>query len=368
MRTRHILFSLSAAALACAAMASGAAAATTYTFVDLGPGPNGKDGYGYGASATAQVGTYFFKSYSCGKDCSGKWYDAVAWTGPGSTPVDITPPNYTFAWAYGAAGSVIVGTAVTNDGGYFGYPHAIVWKGSTHQYQDINPNGNCGSCAPGSHAYGTDGKYIVGSGGSSLHALLWNIAQLTSPVDLNPSGYYQSEAYAIHGGMQVGYAYSSTTNTYHAMLWRGTAASAIDLTPSTVTTAFATGLASTTEVGAGMLVNSSVDHAFLWHGTAASLVDLHPSGFTDSIARATHGGIQVGYGHVAGTNVLHALLWKGSARSAIDLQQFAPSTISSSQAYAVDPSGDIIGSALSTTTNTWHAVMWIPTARLVSKL
>ncbi|HET9341460.1 MAG TPA: hypothetical protein VFO25_00925 [Candidatus Eremiobacteraceae bacterium] len=62
-------------------------------------------------------------------------------------------------------------------------------------------------------------------------------------------------------------------------------------------------------------------------------------------------------------NILHALHWKGTARSAIDLQQFAPSTISSSQAYAIDPSGEIIGTALSTTTNTWHAVMWVPAVR-----
>ena len=367
MRTRQILISLGAASLTCAIMATSAAASTTYTFVDLGAGPNGKDAYGYSASANAQVGTYFFKTYSCGKDCSGKWYDAVVWTGPGSTPVDITPPNYTFGWAYGAAGALIVGTEVTNNGGYFGYPHAVVWKGSTHQYQDINPNGNCGSCSPGSHAYGTDGKFIVGSGGSFLHALLWNVAQLTSPVDLNPSGYAESEAYAVHGGMQVGYAYSSATQTYHAMLWHGSAASAIDLTPSTVTTAYATGLGNTTEVGAGVLVNSTVNHAFLWHGTAASLVDLHPSGFNDSIARATRGGIQVGYGHITGTNVLHALLWKGNARSVVDLQQLAPTTISSSQAYAIDPSGDILGAALSTTTNTWHAVMWVPTVRLSSR-
>ena len=365
MDTKHVLISLSAATLACALMASSAAAATTYTFVDIGAGPNGKDAYAYGASSGAQVGTYLFKTYSCGKACTGKWYDAVVWTGPGSTPVDITPPNYTFGWAYGSAGNLIVGTEVTNNGGYFGYPHAVVWKGLTHQYKDINPNGNCGSCSPGSNAYGTDGKYIVGSGGSGLHALLWNVAQLSSPVDLNPNGYYSSEAYAVHAGMQVGYAYSSSTNTYHAMLWRGTAASAIDLTPSTVNSAFATGLGNTIQVGAGMLVNSSFNHAFLWRGTAASLVDLHPSGFNDSFARATRGGIEVGYGHVTGTNALHALLWKGTARSAVDLQQFAPSTVSGSQAYAIDPSGDIIGAAFNTTTNTWNAVMWVPTAALV---
>ena len=230
------------------------------------------------------------------------------------------------------------------------------------KFEDINPSGNCGSCSPGSNAYGTDGLYVVGSGGASPHAYVWNIAQLNSPVDLNPSGYSDSEAYAVHAGVQVGYAYSSSTRTNHAMLWRGTAASAVDLTPSTVSSAYATGLGNSIEVGVGVLVNSSADHAFLWHGTAASLVDLNPAGFTQSVARATRGGIEVGYGYMTGTNALHALLWKGSARSAVDLEQFVPPTISSSQAYAIDPKGDIIGAAFSTTTNTWHAVMWVPTA------
>lgn len=367
MHTKHILVATSAAVLACSLLTSGAAAATSYTFVDLGAGPNGKNAYGYGASSSAQVGTYLNRTYSCGKACTGKVYDAVAWAGPGSTPVDITPPNYTMGWAYGAAGKFVVGTLLTNNGGYFGYPHAVVWKGSSHQYADINPTGNCGSCAPGSNAYGTDGSYIVGSGGPSQHALLWSMAQLTSPIDLNPNGYYASEAYAVHAGMEVGYAYSSNTLTAHAMLWRGTAASAIDLTPPTVTSAYATGLGNSIQVGFGVLADSSVDHALLWRGTAASLVDIHPTGFNDSFARATRGGIEVGYGHVTGSNALHALLWKGSARSVIDLQQFAPATISSSQAYAIDPSGDIIGAAVSTSTNTWNAVMWVPTAQLVSK-
>lgn len=337
-----------------------AAPATSYTFVDLGPGPNGKDAYGYGESATAQVGTYFDHTISCGKDCSSKVYYPLAWTGAGPKPVVLLPQFYVEGWAYGAGGKLIVGTLITNDGGYFGFPHAALWQGSSHTFTDLNPSGSCGSCQPGSNAYGTDGTYIAGSGGSPEHALLWNLGQSKTPVDLNPSGFSYSEAYAVRGTTQAGYAFSSTTNSYHAIFWQGTAASAVDLTPSTLSSAYTTGLGSKSEVGCGTPSGLSVSHALIWHGTAASMKDLHPAGFTDSCARAAQGSVQVGYGHFTSTKALHALLWNGSAKTAVDLQQYLPNTFSSSEAYAIDKFGRILGSAYSTSTATWHAVMWIP--------
>jgi hypothetical protein len=54
------------------------------------------------------------------------------------------------------------------------------------------------------------------------------------------------------------------------------------------------------------------------------------------------------------------LLWKGGANTAVDLQQYLPNTFTSSEAYAIDAAGDILGSAYSTTTASWHAVVWVP--------
>lgn len=362
MKTTHVLLAaLIAATLACATPSGAAFPTTTYTYADLGAGPNHKDAYGYGESSNAQGGAYFDHTVSCGKACSAKIYYPLAWSGPGSSPVVLLPQFYVEGWAYGAGGSLIVGTLITNNGGYFGYPHAALWRGSSHTFTDLNPNGSCGSCSPGSHAYNTDGTFIAGSGGSPQHALLWKLGQLKTPIDLNPAGSADSEAYAVRGGAQAGYAFSSTTNTYHAFLWRGTAASAVDLTRSTMSSAYATGLAYRSEVGCGTPLGMTVTHALLWHGTARSMIDLHPSGFTDSCARAAQGSVQAGYGHISGT--LHALLWKGSATTAVDLQQYLPNTFTSSDAYAIDPAGNILGSAYSTSTATWHAVMWIPRAR-----
>lgn len=331
---------------------------TGYTYFDLGPGPNGKDAYGYGESPTEQVGTYFDHTISCGKDCSEKVYYPLAWSGPSSQPVVLLPQNYVEGWAYGAGGNLIVGTLITNDGGYFGYDHAALWQGPSLGFTDLNPSGTCGSCKPGSNAYGTDGTHIAGSGGSPEHALLWTIGQLQTPVDLNPAGFSYSEAYAVSGKVQAGYAFSTVTNSYHAFRWHGTAASAVDLTPSTLSSAYATGVGSHIVVGCGTPVGMSVSHALLWRRAAKSMKDLHPAGFTDSCARAADGKVEVGYGHISGS--LHALLWKGSAASAIDLQQYLPGSFTSSEAYAIDAAGDVLGSAYSTSTVSWHAVMWHP--------
>jgi hypothetical protein len=358
MKTKYVLVALIAATLACTAPSNAAFRAPAYTYQDLGPGPNGKDAYGYGESPTAQAGAYFDHTISCGKACSAKVYYPLAWSGPGSNPVVLLPQFYVEGWAYGAGGSLIVGTLITNNGGYFGYSHAALWQGASHTFTDLNPNGSCGSCSPGSNAYDTNGTFIAGSGGSPQHALLWNLGHLKTPVDLNPGGASYSAAYVVRGTAQAGYVFSSSTNSYHAVLWHGSAASVVDLTPSTVSSAYATGLGSNSEVGCGTLVGMTVSHALLWHGTAASMVDLQPSGFTDSCARAAHGNVQVGYGHISGA--LHALLWKGSANTAVDLQQYLPNTFTSSEAYAIDSAGDIVGSAYSTSTATWHAVMWIP--------
>jgi len=277
-----------------------------------------------------------------------------------ASPVVLLPQFYVEGYAYGAGGSLIVGTLVTDDGGYFGFNHAALWQGSSYTFTDLNPNGSCGSCSPGSSAYGTDGTSIAGSSGSPLHAFLWRLSQLKSPVDLNPAGSAYSEAYAVRGAVQGGYAYSSATSTIHAVLWHGTAASAVDLTPSTVSSAYTTALGANSQVGCGTPVGQSVTHALLWHGTAASMVDLHPSGFTDSCARAAQGKVQVGYGHVAGSSTLHALLWNGNAKTAVDLQQYLPGAFTSSEAYAIDKAGDVLGSAFSSTTGSWHVVQWIP--------
>lgn len=339
------------------------AAASGYTFVDLGTGPKAGSAIAYAADKADQGGDYIYGRGSCGKDCSFNIYHAVVWAGPGSTPADITPPLPYFVegWVLGGSGSTLVGYGVTDQGGYYGVPHALVWRGGGFAWEDINPAGDSTSTA-----YAVNGSAIVGSGDSTaLHALLWPLTNLSAPIDLHPgSNYTSSEAYGIDGSYQVGYAVTnSSTPTQHAMLWNGSAASAIDLTPANVTQAFAYAASSTSQAGCGVVSPATAAHALIWHGSSGTMRDLHPTGFIDSCVRAVRGKLQAGLGHVS-SGVLHAIAWSGTAKSAVDLHQFAGGGYLQSEAWAIDPLGDLIGAAESASDFKWHAVMWMPAAAI----
>jgi hypothetical protein len=175
-------------------------------------------------------------------------------------------------------------------------------------------------------AFGISGNQQVGwgqSGRSNNHALLWS-GSASSYVDLNPSGFTESEAFGISGNQQVGFAVPGTNNYY------------------------------------------GYDHAVLWSGSASSYVDLNPSGFTQSEALGLSGNQQVGFAE-PGTNnpignITHAVLWSGSANSCVDLQSFLPAYYYLSEARGIDANGDIVGYALNTLTIQDDAILWTPVA------
>jgi hypothetical protein len=159
-----------------------------------------------------------------------------------------------------------------------------------------------------------------------------------------------SIAYGTNGTQQVGAGYRTDgLYGFNALLWNGTAASAVNLNPGSLThfDSYAIGTSGNQQVGFGIVGSSNApDHALLWSGTAASIVDLNPSflgGITTSYAVATNGIEQVGFGN-------GALLWFGTAASAVNLQSLLPSngTWSTSDAYTIDSSGDVFGTAQGT--------------------
>jgi len=168
-----------------------------------------------------------------------------------------------------------------------------------------------------SYALGVSGGQQVGVGITSeyrIHALLWR-GSAASAVELTPSR-WNAEVHGVCGGQQVGYGDGpGTAGTAHALLWHGSAGSMVDLNPKGFTGSAAFGISGGQQVGDGN------GHALLWRGSAASVVDLHPDGFTFSQALATSGAEQVGFGNVSrgGTDYHHALLWHDSAASVVDL-------------------------------------------------
>ncbi|MGD0770711.1 MAG: dockerin type I domain-containing protein [Tepidisphaeraceae bacterium] len=209
-----------------------------------------------------------------------------------------------------------------------------------------------------------------GSAGSSEHALLWS-SPAGSAVDLNPSGFNGSYAYATSGTQQVGEAFNTTiTESYNAMLWSGTAASAVNLNPSGYDWSCAYGVCGSQQVGFGRVGGmEGSDHALLWSGAAGSAVDLAPAGVAYSYAVGTDGAEQVGYGYPnaqdVGNGLCHALLWSGTAASAVDLN---PSGFINSTAYEVSGSQEVGYGMDSATGNSDHALLWTGTANSVVDL
>ena len=122
----------------------------------------------------------------------------------------------------------------------------------------------------------------------------------------------------VRGGAAPSLNRSNCINYYFAhYLWHGTAASFVDLNPSGFYTSQAYGVSGNNQVGGGGLDSRSgggSGHARLWHGTAASGVDLHavlgglPQTFVSSEAEGIDAnGVIVGF---ASTNFAsYAVKW-----------------------------------------------------------
>ncbi len=211
-----------------------------------------------------------------------------------------------------------------------GYYHAVLISGNALAVTDLNPAGYYYSQAlcsddlqQGGWGYGTLGS----------HALVWS-GSASSVVDLHPSGYNFSYCLGVHNGEQCGYAQNQSyfVTASHAYSWHGSAASGVDLHPLGWPYAFsrAKGCHDGEEVGYVSTVAypdgdsqgyHTSSHAVKWSGSAASATDLNPAGFVASEAHCTSGTQQGGWGLVLNgiAYAQHAMLWNGSADSAVDL-------------------------------------------------
>lgn len=133
-------------------------------------------------------------------------------------------------------------------------------------------------------------------------------------------------------------------------MWRGTAASVVDLHPTGFLHSDAFAASELNQVGAGTFSipgGGSRVHALLWSGTAESVVDINPDGIVRSIAQGVNEDNQVGYGSGPATGSFdHAFVWSGTAESAIDLHPYLaelPVELVQSFASAIEANGSIIG-------------------------
>jgi hypothetical protein len=173
---------------------------------------------------------------------------------------------------------------------------------------------------------------------------MWN-GSGDSCVNLNPSGFTDSEAHGVYGGYQVGWGSGDSTGSKtHALMWHGSATQYWDINPAGKNNSYINGMV-------GMQAFGSADaHAMLWSlntdGTFTN-TDLQPaSGFISTEINGSNGTQQVGNAVGSATgNLWHAMLWNGSSSSWLDLHQFLPTGPGyvRSGAYGIDANGDVVG-------------------------
>jgi hypothetical protein len=287
----------------------------------------------------------------------------VLWDASTGTPHDLHPTHIggiVFSAASGSDGAQQAGDASGSATGY--ETHAMLWNGSAGSVVDLHPVDlrPAGLAKwPYSFATGAGGGQQVGFAGNGdiAHAMLWK-GTAASAIDLNPGGLgiHDSHAVATDGIHQVG-AGNRQGGPELALLWDGDADSAVSLNPTRLPgfdSSAAYGVSGNQQVGEALDSVNFRDHAMLWTGSAASAVDLHPVGYNTSLAQATNGVRQVGQGDHS-----HALLWSGTADSVVDLHALLPDGWSYSNATAIDAQGNAFGVARDPARND-HAVMWTP--------
>lgn len=286
---------------------------------------------------------------------------APMWTGPGIGFTDLAPSNASCS-IYGASADSQVGWGHSSVGN-----HAVLWHGTVNSLIDLHPFDVFPEFQT-SFATGVDGNTQVGYGvlnDGSFRAVLWHGSE-DSAVGLQPAGFVHSQALAVSGNTQVGYAWGSSWATDHAVLWHGTSDSLVDLNPAGSNTSYGTGCYGKMQAGYAYLSNQRT-HAFVWSGTPESAVDLTPG---ETIGKggqafAIAGDLVVGFGidpNVTPQNF--ACVWDLAHQTSYNLHPFLPNPASyrNSIAYGVDLDGNVVGTCGDTQGN--YAVIWRPVRRI----
>lgn len=230
------------------------------------------------------------------------------WTAVPLHPEGASGSSANAAWGERQGGTI-------GDG--FNLGHAAIWQGAAEPWIDLTP-----AWARASYLNGMDGDTQAGQvliGGQTFHAALWR-GSAESVVDLHPlDGYRASDARAVSGNMQAGFAIHTQTGVRHAAVWNGTAESFVDLHPANSSQSRALATDGVMQGGWASLPGGGDSEAVIWSGTAESVVNLAPQNAQESRVNAMAVGIQAGSVRFPGENP-RASLWRGEAESVQYLQ------------------------------------------------
>ena len=355
-------------AVSVALVFTGDGQAAQYLFTDLGTLPGGSRSSASAINANGQVVGSSNLTSASGPDSGPS--RATLWTGTAVIDLGTLPSaNGSYATGINASGQV-VGSAFRVGG-----VTATLWNGAAVIDLGTLPGGS------NSNATGINGSgQVVGVASSGSYATLWSGSTITA-LGMLLNG-YSSSAYAINdNGQIVGSTIleSSTDpilslyNPRHATLWNGTTTIDLGTLPGGRYSSANDINASGQVVGSSNLTNalgpvSGHSHATLWTGTAVIDLGTLPGGKNSGARGINASGLIVGgseFNYTGGlfSNDSHATLWSGAA--VIDLNSFLPDSYKNAgwslrTASDINDSGQIVGDAYNSRTNTSRAYLLTP--------
>jgi probable HAF family extracellular repeat protein len=204
---------------------------------------------------------------------------------------------------------------------------------------------------------------------TAVHAASYTI------TDLGTLGGAESSGLALNASGQVaGASHTGEADHINTFLWRPTAPNGangamIDLETLGGTQSFGNGLNTSGQVaGESFTTNDAATHAFVWKpitpGSASGTMhDLLTLGGTDSHGYGINTAGQVtGASHTTGDSATHAFLWNPSTPNGTSGTMHDLLTLggSDSNGSAVNASGQVSGSSLTTGNAAYHSFLWKP--------
>jgi hypothetical protein len=226
---------------------------------------------------------------------------ATMWQGSAASLTDLHPVGKAASYAYSLYDGKQVGQYRESGSMSVGV-WACQWNGSANSMTQLS----------GGRAYGTYAGGVVGTHGS-YHGAFWN------PNRIHMGDY--TMALGMHNNQQVGRIVRPPT----ACMWTGTEGSRLMLAPtgSEESAAYAVHAG----VQAGYAMFSGKDRACLWYSSQGELANLHsflPPEFTDSRANAVWHDRQgttfvAGYGYNSSTGRQEAILWTSTVPAQVHI-------------------------------------------------
>jgi probable HAF family extracellular repeat protein len=195
-------------------------------------------------------------------------------------------------------------------------------------------------------------------------------------TDLGTLGGTESFGSGLNASGQVaGASYTTDDDAYHTFLWKpttpnGASGTKTDLLTLGGTYSFGNGLNASGQVaGESNTTGDAATHAFLWKpttpgGASGTMHDLLTLGGTNSYGYAINAAGQVtGASDRTGNTRTHAFLWKPTTPNGTSgtMHNLGSLGGTESDGGAINASGQVSGSSLTTADAAYHAFLWKPT-------